>query len=97
MRRKLGAIIVTGLLAGAVVASSLAPAEATHTLGHLRRQINRLENQVSALRDECVQLRAACRLPSHRSINGPASDGYVRRLHLLIGLRPSGGPALPSK
>jgi hypothetical protein len=57
MRRKLAAIAVTGLLAGAVLASSLAPAEATHTLAHLRRQISRLENQVSTLNRQVRVLR----------------------------------------
>jgi hypothetical protein len=52
MRRKLAAVAVVGVLAGGVVASSLTPAGATHTYRHLVRQINRLENQVAALRDE---------------------------------------------
>jgi demethoxyubiquinone hydroxylase (CLK1/Coq7/Cat5 family) len=57
MRRKLAAMVVTGLLAVGVVASSLTPAEATHTLAHLRRQINRLENQVSTLNNQVRVLR----------------------------------------
>ena len=56
MRRKLTAIAVTGLLAGGVLASSLTPAEATHTLAHLRRQISRLENQVSTLQSQVRKL-----------------------------------------
>jgi hypothetical protein len=57
MRRKFAAIAVTGLLAGSVLASSLTPAEATHTLAHLRRQISRLENQVSTLNRQVRVLR----------------------------------------
>jgi hypothetical protein len=57
MRRKFAAFVVTGLLAVGVVASSLTPAEATHTLAHLRRQINRLENQVSTLQGQMRDVR----------------------------------------
>jgi hypothetical protein len=54
MLRKLAAFVVAGVLAGGLVVGSLAPtpAEATHTLAHLRRQISRLENQVSTLRNQ---------------------------------------------
>lgn len=34
------------------MATNLTPAGATHTLGHLRRQISRLESQVRKLNDE---------------------------------------------
>ncbi len=57
MRRKLAAFALAGVLTGGVVASSLTPAEATHTLAHLRRQISRLENQVSTLKSQVRVLR----------------------------------------
>jgi uncharacterized protein YlxW (UPF0749 family) len=56
MCRKLAAFVVAGVLAGGVVASNLTPAAATHTLGHLRRQISRLENQVSTLQTQVRKL-----------------------------------------
>jgi hypothetical protein len=58
MLRKLAAFVVAGVVAGGLVVGSLAPtpAEATHTLGHLRRQISRLENQVSTLQNQVRNL-----------------------------------------
>src|SRR5215216_4160292 len=101
MRRRLAAIAVTGLLAGAVLASSLTPAEATHTLAHLRHQISRLENQVSTLQSQVRKLNnevynceRIADYPGHRPDNGSASDGYVRRLRLLVRKGPR-GPASP--
>ena len=78
MRRKLTAIAVTGLLAGAVVASSLAPAEATHTLAHLRRQISRLENQVRKLNDEVYNCeRIADYRVADPTTGAPVTDTFV--------------------
>ena len=53
-------LLVAGAVASATLlgAVSLAPtpAEATHTLGHLRRQISRLENQVDTLQRQVKSL-----------------------------------------
>lgn len=54
------------LVAGAVASVTLlgavslapTPAGATHTLGHLRRQISRLENQVATLQQKVKTLSA---------------------------------------
>jgi len=78
MLRKLAAFAVAGVLAGGVVAGSLTPAEATHTLGHLRRQINRLENQVSALRNEVYNCeRLADYQVTDPSTSQPVTDTFV--------------------
>lgn len=57
MARRLIAFVVAGVLAGGVVATNFAPAEATHTLAHLRRQISRLENKVSTLQKQMRDVR----------------------------------------
>ena len=78
MRQKLTAIAVTGLLAGAVVASSLTPAGATHTYRHLVRQINRLERQVADLRDEVYNCeRLADYQVTDPSTAQPVTDTFV--------------------
>jgi hypothetical protein len=98
MVRKLAAFVVAGVLAGGVVASNLTPAQATHTLAHLRRQIDRLENQVRVLRNEVFNCERICRLSGCRPSNGSTSDGHVRRIYLPSRLKtPLGGPALPPR
>ncbi len=55
MKRIATAIAVAALAITLIVASVL-PAQGTHTLGHLRRQIARLENQVSTLQQQVRNL-----------------------------------------
>ena len=73
MRRKLAAFVVVGVLAGGVVASTLTPAEATHTLSHLRHQIARLENQVKKLNNEVYNCE---RIADYRVVD-PATGAQV--------------------
>jgi hypothetical protein len=73
MRRKLAAFLVTGVLVGGVVASSLTPAGATHSLAHLRRQISRLENQVRKLNEEVYN----CERLSDYQVVDPATGQTV--------------------
>lgn len=73
MRRKLAAVLVTGLLAGGVIASTLTPAEATHTYPHLVRQINRLESQVRKLNNEVYNCE---RIADYRVVD-PATGAQV--------------------
>jgi hypothetical protein len=78
MLRKLMAFVVAGVLAGGLVASTLTPAGATHTLAHLRRQINRLENQVRVLRNEVFNCeRIADYQVTDPSTAQPVTDTFV--------------------
>jgi cell division protein FtsB len=55
--RRIATMAVVAALAITLIVTSLLPAEATHTLGHLRRQIARLENQVGTLQQQVKSLR----------------------------------------
>jgi peptidoglycan hydrolase CwlO-like protein len=57
MKRIASAIAVL-TLAITLIVTSLQPAEATHTLAHLRRQIARLENQVANLQQQLKGLNS---------------------------------------
>jgi len=50
--KRIASAIVVAMLAITLIVTSLQPAEATHTLAHLRRQIARLENQVANLQQQ---------------------------------------------
>jgi hypothetical protein len=78
MRRKLAAFAVVGALAGGIVASNLTPAEATHTLSHLRHQISRLENQVRKLNNEVYNCeRIADYRVTDPTTGAPVDDTFV--------------------
>ena len=51
MKRIVTAVVLAAL-AITLIATFIQPAQATHTLGHLRRQIARLENQVANLKQQ---------------------------------------------
>ena len=55
--RRIATAVAVMALAITLVVTSLAPAQGTHTLGHLRRQIARLENQVGSLQGQVASLR----------------------------------------
>ena len=55
--RRIAVAVAVMALAITLVVTSLAPAQGTHTLGHLRRQIARLENQVGSLQGQVASLR----------------------------------------
>ena len=54
--RRIAAAVAVAVLAITLIVTSLVPAQGTHTLGHLRRQIARLENQVASLRRDVADL-----------------------------------------
>lgn len=55
--KRIAMAVAVMALAITLVVTSLAPAQGTHTLGHLRRQIARLENQVGSLQGQVASLR----------------------------------------
>ena len=55
--RRIAAAVAVAALTITLIVTSLVPAQGTHTLGHLRRQIARLENQVGSLQGQVTSLR----------------------------------------
>jgi len=60
MKRIVTAVVLAAL-AITLIVSSVMPAQATHTLPHLRRQIARLENQVGSLQRQVNSLKGEVR------------------------------------
>lgn len=56
--KRIGTAVVLAAVVITLILTSFLPAEATHSLGHLRRQIARLENQVGTLQQKLKQLSA---------------------------------------
>ena len=54
--KRIASTIAVLTLAITLIVTSFQPAEATHTAGHLRRQITRLENQVANLQMQLGRL-----------------------------------------
>jgi hypothetical protein len=50
--KRTGSMVAVAALAITLIVTSLMPAQATHTVQHLVRQINRLEDQVSDLKGD---------------------------------------------
>lgn len=73
MRRKLAAFLVVGVLSGGIVATAFTPANATHSLRHLIRQVNRLENRVAALQNEVYN----CEVLADYQVTDPSTGGAV--------------------
>ena len=55
--RRIATAVAVMALAITLVVISLAPAQGTHTLGHLLRQVERLENQVRSMQGQVASLR----------------------------------------
>jgi cell division protein FtsB len=59
MMKRIVTAVVLAALAITLIVTFVQPAQATHTLAHLRRQIARLENQVSSLQQQVNSLKGS--------------------------------------
>ena len=55
--RRIATAVAVMALAITLIVTSFTPAQGTHTLGHLLRQVERLENQVRSLQGQVASLR----------------------------------------